>query len=181
MKTQATLMLAAAALLPAAASAQSSVTVYGSIDGGVRYQTNVDAAGNGLLSTTSGNYYANRLGFRGKEDLGNGLNAHFQLESGFNDKTGALDNTNNVLFNRTAAVGLGGAWGSVDLAGSTRSPSGPRNSSIRSITTTPRSRRCRRARARACRRRRRRPACPHRRTRVRASTTTSSTPARSGG
>jgi predicted porin len=115
MKTQATLMLAAAALLPAAASAQSSVTVYGSIDGGVRYQTNVDAAGNGLLSTTSGNYYPNRLGFRGKEDLGNGLNAHFQLESGFNDKTGALDNTNNVLFNRTAAVGLGGAWGSIDL------------------------------------------------------------------
>ena len=115
MKTQATLMLAAAALLPAAASAESSVTVYGSIDGGVRYQTNVDAAGNGLLSTTSGNYYPNRLGFRGKEDLGNGLNAHFQLESGFNDKTGALDNTNNVLFNRTAAVGLGGAWGSIDL------------------------------------------------------------------
>jgi predicted porin len=116
MKTQATLMLAAAALLPAAASAQSSaVTIYGSIDGGVRYQTNVDAAGNGLLSTTSGNYYPNRLGFRGKEDLGNGLNAHFQLESGFNDKTGALDNTNNVLFNRTAAVGLGGTWGSIDL------------------------------------------------------------------
>ena len=115
MKTQATLMLAAAALLPAAVSAQSSVTVYGSIDGGVRYQTNVDAAGSGLLSTTSGNYYPNRLGFRGKEDLGNGLNAHFQLESGFNDKTGALDNTNNVLFNRTAAVGLGGAWGSLDL------------------------------------------------------------------
>lgn len=116
MKTQATLVLAAAALLPAGASAQSSaVTIYGSIDGGVRYQTNVDAAGNGLLSTASGNYYPNRLGFRGKEDLGNGLNAHFQLESGFNDKTGALDNTNNVLFNRTAAVGLGGAWGSIDL------------------------------------------------------------------
>jgi predicted porin len=116
MKTQATLMLAAAALLPAAASAQSSaVTIYGSIDGGVRYQTNVDAAGSGLLSTTSGNYYSNRLGFRGKEDLGNGLNAHFQLESGFNTKTGALDNTNNVLFNRTAAVGLGGAWGSIDI------------------------------------------------------------------
>jgi predicted porin len=116
MKTPATLMLAAAALLPAAASAQSSaVTIYGSIDGGLRYQTNVDAAGNGLLSTTSGNYYSNRLGFRGKEDLGNGLNAHFQLESGFNSKTGALDNTNNVLFNRTAAVGLGGAWGSIDI------------------------------------------------------------------
>ncbi len=114
MKTQANLMLALAAMLPAAAFAQSSVQLYGTIDGGLRYQTNVDAAGNHLVSTTSGNYYSNRLGFRGKEDLGNGLNAHFQLESGFNDKTGALDNTNNVLFNRTAAVGLGGDWGSID-------------------------------------------------------------------
>jgi predicted porin len=115
MKTSTTLMLALAAIFPACAIAQPAVEIYGSIDGGVRYQTNVDAAGSGLLSTTSGNYYPNRLGFRGKEDLGNGLNAHFQLESGFNDKTGALDNTNNVLFNRTAAVGLGGAWGSIDL------------------------------------------------------------------
>lgn len=113
--TKSILMLALAAVIPAAAHAQSAVQVYGSIDGGLRYQTNVDAAGSGLLSTTSGNYYPNRLGFRGKEDLGNGLNAHFQLESGFNDKTGALDNTNNVLFNRTAEVGLGGAWGSIDL------------------------------------------------------------------
>ena len=113
--TKSMLMLALAAVFPVAAQAQSTVQIYGSIDGGLRYQTNVDAAGNGLLSTTSGNYYSNRLGFRGKEDLGNGLNAHFVLESGFNDKTGALDNTNNVLFNRTAAVGLGGAWGSIDL------------------------------------------------------------------
>jgi predicted porin len=109
------LMLALAAALPGAVFAQSTVDVYGSIDGGLRYQTNVDAAGNSLLSTTSGNYYSNRLGFRAKENLGNGLNAHFQLESGFNSKTGALDNTNNVLFNRTAAVGLGGDWGSVDV------------------------------------------------------------------
>lgn len=109
------LMLALAAALPGAASAQSTVDVYGSIDGGLRYQTNVDAAGNNLTSTTSGNYYSNRLGFRGKEKLGNGLEAHFQLESGFNSKTGELDNTSNVLFNRTAAVGLGGDWGSLDL------------------------------------------------------------------
>lgn len=109
------LILALAAVFPVSAFAEPTVNVYGSIDGGLRYQTNVDAAGKGLLSTTSGNYYSNRLGFRGVEQLGNGLNAHFQLESGFNSKTGELDNTNNVLFNRTAAVGLGGAWGSVDL------------------------------------------------------------------
>ena len=115
MKTQATLMLALAAMLPATAFAQSTVTVYGSIDAGLRYQTNVDAQGHGLLSLSSGNYYSNRLGFRGVEQLGNGLNAHFQLESGFNSKSGALDNTNNVLFNRTAAIGLGGSWGTLDV------------------------------------------------------------------
>jgi predicted porin len=112
---QRVLMLALAAVLPSLACAQSSVQVYGAIDGGLRYQTNVDAAGHGLLSTTSGQYYSNRLGFRGKEALGSGLEAHFQLESGFNDKTGALDNTNNVIFNRLATVGLGGAWGSIDM------------------------------------------------------------------
>lgn len=112
---QRVLTLAVAAVLPSLACAQSSVQIYGAIDGGLRYQTNVDAAGHGLLSTTSGQYYSNRLGFRGKEDLGNGLNSHFTLESGFNDKTGALDNTNNVLFNRTASVGLGGDWGSIDV------------------------------------------------------------------
>jgi predicted porin len=115
MKTQATLMLALAAIFPATAFAQTTVNVYGSIDAGLRYQTNVNAAGDGLLSMGTGNYYSNRLGFRGVEQLGNGLDAHFQLESGFKSSTGELDNTNNVLFNRTAAVGLGGAWGSVDV------------------------------------------------------------------
>jgi len=120
MKTQAPLMPALAAallatLLPAAAQAQATVSIYGSIDAGLRYQTNTDAAGRGKLTMSSGNFYSNRLGFRGAEDLGNGLKARFQLESGFNAKTGALDNTNNVLFNRTAAVGLGGKWGYIDV------------------------------------------------------------------
>jgi predicted porin len=108
------LLLALAATCPAAAFAQASVNVYGSIDAGLRYQTNVNAAGDGMLTMGTGNYYSNRLGFRGTEQLGNGWNAHFQLESGFKSSTGELDNTNNVLFNRTAAVGVGGAWGSVD-------------------------------------------------------------------
>jgi predicted porin len=40
--------------------------------------------------------------------LGNGLNAHFQLESGFKSNTGELDNTKNVLFNRTSRSGWAG-------------------------------------------------------------------------
>lgn len=110
------LALAVLGAFAGAAQAQSSVTVYGSFDGGVRHQTNVDAAGNSRLTMGStGTYNSNRLGFKGVEDLGGGLNAHFTLESGFNTGTGALDNATSVLFNRTAAVGLGGAWGSLDF------------------------------------------------------------------
>lgn len=108
-------LLLSTVLLPAAAVAQSNLTVYGSIDAGLRYQNNVDAQGNSLLTAGSGTSYSNRLGFRGVENLGNGLSARFQLESGFSSKTGALDNTNNMLFNRTASVGLGGKWGYVDV------------------------------------------------------------------
>ena len=55
-----------------AAQAQSGVTVYGNIDLGVSKKTG------GAL--TEGRRDNNRLGFRGVEDLGNGLKALFQLE-----------------------------------------------------------------------------------------------------
>jgi predicted porin len=110
------LAVAMCGMLSSLAQAQSNVTVYGSVDGGIRNLTNANAAGDSLLSVGSnGTYNPNRLGFKGVEDLGGGLNAHFVLESGFNSGTGALDNTGNVLFNRTASVGVGGAFGSVDV------------------------------------------------------------------
>jgi predicted porin len=95
------------------ASAQNSVTVYGSLDGGLRNLTNVDAAGNGRLSMNSnGTYKSSRLGFDGKEDLGGGMDAHFNLESRF--KVGSGEQV-GVLFNAASYVGVGGAWGSVDV------------------------------------------------------------------
>jgi predicted porin len=107
------LALAVLGAFAGVASAQTSVTIYGSFDGGVRHVNNVDAAGNNRTTVGSnGTYNSNRLGFKGVEDLGGGLNAHFNLESGFNTGTGAVDGT---LFNRTASVGLGGAWGSLDI------------------------------------------------------------------
>lgn len=102
--------------MPGAALAQSSVTVYGSIDAGLRNATNVNAAGDSVLTMSSnGTFRSNRLGFRGVEDLGNGLKATFVLESGFNSGTGALNNTTNALFQREAHVGLQGAFGEVEL------------------------------------------------------------------
>jgi predicted porin len=104
------------------ASAQSSVTIYGSFDGGLRNQTNVgkpnDLAankGSKLSVGSSGTYNSNRIGFKGVEDLGSGMNAHFVLETGFNTGTGALNNTVSQLFDRAASVGIGGTWGSLDF------------------------------------------------------------------
>jgi predicted porin len=96
------------------ALAQSSVNVYGSVDAGLRYQTDTNATGDSTLTMGTGNYQSNRLGFRGTEDLGGGLKAQFVLESGFSVKTGAQDAA-GIMFNRTASVGLGGAWGAVNL------------------------------------------------------------------
>ncbi len=109
--------LAALAVLGATAGfaqAQTSVSVYGSFDGGVRSQNHVNSNGNSRTTMGSnGTYNSNRLGFKGTEDLGGGLNAHFTLESAFNTGTGATDSSRH--FGRSAFVGLGGQWGSLDL------------------------------------------------------------------
>ncbi|MFZ6674549.1 porin [Undibacterium sp. Xuan67W] len=105
----------------ATASAQSYVTVYGSIDAGIRNVTNVNAAGDSKLAmggatpgaTGNGISNSNRLGFKGQEDLGGGMNAHFVLESGFNTGTGTLDSA--AMFNRSAFVGVTGEFGNIDL------------------------------------------------------------------
>jgi predicted porin len=107
--------LAILGLIAGVAQAQSTVTVYGSFDGGVRYQNNQNASGNSRVTLSStGTYNSNRLGFKGVEDLGGGLNAHFTLEQGFNTGSGAVADPNR-FFNRSAFVGLGGQWGSLDL------------------------------------------------------------------
>ncbi|MDB5794920.1 MAG: porin [Noviherbaspirillum sp.] len=99
-----------------AAQAQSSVNIYGSIDGGIRHQRNANGVGGAATTMSSTGFNTNnRFGFRGIEDLGNGLNAHFVLENGFTSGTGTFDNTSNKLFSRSAFVGLGGSWGAVDL------------------------------------------------------------------
>ena len=108
------LALAVLGAFAGVAQAQTSVTIYGSFDAGVRNQQDQNASGNSRTTMSSaGTYNSNRIGFKGVEDLGGGLNAHFTLESGFNSGTGA--NTDTRFFNRSAFVGLGGNWGSLDL------------------------------------------------------------------
>jgi YD repeat-containing protein len=103
------------AVASSVACAQSSVTLYGSIDGSLRYMTHADSAGDGQLTTGGkGLLNSNRFGVIGVEDLGGGLKAHFRLESAFDSGTGALGAAAS-LFSREATVGLSGPWGGVNV------------------------------------------------------------------
>lgn len=109
------LALAVLGTSTALVQAQTSVTVYGSFDAGSRWANNQNANSNSKVTmNSSGTYQSNRLGFKGVEDLGSGLDAHFNLEQGFNSGNGAQADASR-LFNRSAFVGLGGQWGTLDL------------------------------------------------------------------
>ncbi|WP_443113557.1 porin [Herbaspirillum seropedicae] len=94
-------LLAAGIALPA--WAQSSVTLYGTVDLGLAYSSNQGGASNTYMN--SGALAASKLGLTGTEDLGGGNMALFRLENGFNADTGA-QSTAGVLFNRQSYVGL---------------------------------------------------------------------------
>jgi predicted porin len=85
------------------AHAQSNVTLYGIVDAGVTYTSNVK--GSSLYALTSGNESGNRWGMKGSEDLGSGLKAIFTMEGGFSSTTGALGQ-NGTEFGRQIFVGL---------------------------------------------------------------------------
>ncbi len=111
--------LAALGLLAGAARAQTSVTLYGVIDGSVEYVNRVASAaatptqgGSRFGMPSVGGLSASRWGLRGVEDLGAGNKALFVLESGFQWDTGALQSA--PLFNRQSYIGLqNGDYGKV--------------------------------------------------------------------
>ena len=107
--------------LSGAAMAQSSVTLYGVADAGI----GKIEAGSGLakpendasdktefISGSMMNNGTSRLGVRGVEDLGGGLKAGFQFETGLD-----LDNggSSGAFWSRQANVWLGGNWGTFKL------------------------------------------------------------------
>lgn len=87
-----------------AAMAQSSVNIYG------RVNTTVEGQKIGNTSKTVMESNSSFLGFRGTEDLGNGLKAGFQLEGNFGSDTGAGFN-----FQRHSEVNLSGSFGTVRM------------------------------------------------------------------
>jgi predicted porin len=107
------IVVAAAASFASVAHAQSSVTLYGLLDAGLTYTSNV--AGNSKWAAGSGGISQSMFGLHGSEDLGGGLKAIFTLESGFNINNGKFAN-NNGMFNRQAFVGLSSSqFGTVTL------------------------------------------------------------------
>ena len=105
--------LAIAAAASGAAFAQTNVQIYGIADVGyvgidrddTKFQHNINS---GVLSTS-------RIGFKGAEDLGNGLKAIFTLEYGLllDNNTGIGASNNNAADARQQFVGLTGGFGTV--------------------------------------------------------------------
>ncbi|OEZ92912.1 porin [Duganella phyllosphaerae] len=94
----------------ASAQAQSSVQFYGLLDVGVESLNNAGPNGASTVKAISGGMNTSRWGFRGSEDLGNGLKAVYNLEGGILMDSGGQD---GALFRRQSYVGLDGAFGRV--------------------------------------------------------------------
>ena len=107
--------LAVAGLVSTGAFAQSSaVTVYGVAD--LSFDS-VSSSGGTVAGTKTGSYTrvssnSSYIGFKGTEDLGNGMKALFQFENGVGADTAAMFNSA-----RDTYAGLAGAFGDINLAG----------------------------------------------------------------
>lgn len=101
--------LAIAGLASTAAFAQSNVTIYGVVDASIDITDSGDTTGATGDRTTKISSNSSRLGFKGTEDLGNGLKAVFQIETGIDaDGTGGTaDNASRNTYIGLAADGWG--------------------------------------------------------------------------
>jgi predicted porin len=99
--------LAALGAFAGAASAQSSVTLYGRVDLSIN-------KGAGTAQKAINNGSGSRFGVRGVEDLGGGMAAIFQIEHRFSADTGGFADSSRMWGGRSI-VGLRGGFGQVLL------------------------------------------------------------------
>ena len=111
------LVALAALAVVGAASAQSSVTLYGVADVSVGKTSD---PGLGLandkfqvITANALNNGTSRFGFRGTEDLGGGLKAGFNFEGGLSLANGAGNFSGGQLFSRAANMSLMGGFGEI--------------------------------------------------------------------
>jgi predicted porin len=109
--------LAVAGLASTAAFAQTNVTIFGVVDYGYAFRfDNVKDNVNDLSSFNSGQASGSRLGFKGNEDLGNGLKAVFLIELGLGVDRSSNDSSagsSSINATRNAYVGLAGNFGTL--------------------------------------------------------------------
>ncbi|UUZ77540.1 porin [Polaromonas sp. P1(28)-13] len=108
------LVALAALAVVGAASAQSSVTLYGRMDLGAAFSKTTQGPATAKSTSLAGAQSARtigRLGVRGSEDLGGGLKANFNIETNVNpDLAGTTFGTT-----RTAILQLQGGFGSATI------------------------------------------------------------------
>lgn len=130
-RTRSSIAVIAAALaaLPGAALADvtigdisgTKISIFGIIDAGFLYQSKTDPDGDSKTSMETSGLRQSVLGFKGARELGDGLNAFFNLEAHFDTDNGEFHGTGDasgagrILWRRQANVGLAGDWGSVTL------------------------------------------------------------------
>ncbi|MDR0250343.1 MAG: porin [Burkholderiales bacterium] len=104
--------IAVAGLLaaPLAHAQTANVTIYGRINMDLDFISSGDDGKLGKRQRVSSN--ASRIGFRGTESLGGGLNAIFQIESQFQGDDGGAP---NALASRDTWLGFQGGWGAVKI------------------------------------------------------------------
>lgn len=108
------LTMAVAGALAAPVAAFAQVTVYGSIETGIKQTSKIRNATGGTdsnLTVESQAKKSNRIGFKGSHDLGGGLMGNFTIEGGFSSDTGGT----NWNTGRKTVVGLSKGGNSVDL------------------------------------------------------------------
>ena len=107
------------------ASAATSVTLYGTVDGGYEdwqfknglKKHGIDQPGGFLKNKLQQGGYSesnSKFGIKGQEDLGNGLAAIFTLEGRFGADDGDIASTDR-FFHRESTVGLKGSFGEVKI------------------------------------------------------------------
>jgi predicted porin len=116
------LLVLAALAACGAASAQSTVTLFGVVDAAYRNVSNKSESTSPLgpfysvkasrTELANSGLSSSRLGFRGVEDLGGGLSASFWLESPITNDDGA---TGLSSFSRRSTLSLAGSFGEIRL------------------------------------------------------------------
>ena len=106
-------LVALATLAATGAFAQTSVTIYGTIDAGVASYKNVGTGTQSMTALTDGALSSSVWGLRGSEDLGGGMKANFNVESDFSMNNGTTSSAG--FWRRASNVGLSGNFGAIDF------------------------------------------------------------------